>query len=313
MKLTFAVFAARRIVYLLSLLIMLTLAGCQATFMRSLKAPYLFSAYQKTSHAYGSDAQQVLDVYRPTAKAFQGKKLPVIVFFFGGSWRNGERAWYEFFAAHYALKGYVVVLPDYRKAPQNLFPDFMTDAARSVAFTRAHVGEWQGDVAQMFLMGHSAGAHMAALLCLDQRYLRAENLQPSVFKGFIGLSGPYDFLPMTDPLVIEVFNGDANLPASQPIQFAQSGSQAPPMLLIHGNDDQLVWPKNSRNLAERVNAAGGKAQVVVLAKTGHVKTLFQAGRGLRWLAPEVDTLVLTFLRETGADAHDPAVSKPVTQ
>jgi acetyl esterase/lipase len=104
-----------------------------------------------------------------------------------------------------------------------------------------------------------------------------------------------------------VFNGDANLPASQPIEFANSAAQAPPMLLIHGSDDQLVWPKNSRNLAARVNAAGGKAQVVVVAKTGHVKTLFQAGRGLRWLAPEVEPLVLTFLRERASGALD---SKP---
>ena len=216
-------------------------------------------------------------------------------FFFGGSWRSGKRAWYEFFAAHYALKGYVVVVPDYRKAPNHIFPSFVDDAAASVAYVRDNAAKLNVNQKRLYVMGHSAGAHIAALLMLDAQYLQAQRMSPKEIKGFIGLSGPYDFLPMTDPLVVEVFKGNANLPESQPINYAQFGAQAPPMLLIHGQDDQLVYPKNSVNLAAKVNAGGGRAEVVVLPKTGHVKTLFQAGRGLRGLAPEVDTRVLEFL------------------
>jgi acetyl esterase/lipase len=274
---------------ILSLTILLS--ACQAGFMRALKVPYSLSAYQKTTLNYGADPAQKMDVYRPTAGRFRTQKLPVIVFFFGGSWRSGKRAWYEFFAAHYALKGYVVAVPDYRKAPDFIFPSFMDDAAASVAFAAKNLGQ-----NRLYVMGHSAGAHMGALLLLDPQYLHKQNMAPSDIKGFIGLSGPYDFLPMTDPLVVAVFKGDANLPESQPIHFASAGGAAPPMLLIHGQDDALVFPKNSLNLAVKVNAAGGDAQVVVLAKTGHVKTLFQAGRGMRWLAPEVDARVLEFLQ-----------------
>ena len=280
---------------LIALTVISLLAACQAGFMRSLKVPYAFSAYQKTTLSYGNDAAQRMDVYRPTAAQYQGKKLPVIVFFFGGSWRNGRRAWYEFFAAHYALKGYVVVVPDYRKAPNYIFPSFVEDAAAGVAYVRDHSEQLNVDKNRLFVMAHSAGAHIAALLLLDPQYLQAVHMSPTEIKGFVGLSGPYDFLPMTDPLVIAVFKGDANLPESQPINYAQFAAQAPPMLLIHGQDDELVYPKNSVNLAAKVNAAGGHAEVVVLPKTGHVKTLFQAGRGLRGLAPEVDTLVLEFL------------------
>ena len=263
--------------------------------MRSLKVPYSLSPYQKNTLNYGSDPAQRLDVYRPTSAQFQGKKLPVIVFFFGGSWRNGKRAWYEFFAAHYALKGYVVVVPDYRKAPNYIFPSFVEDAAASLAYVRDNAAKLNVDPKRLYVMGHSAGAHIAALMLLDPQYLQAKQMSATEIKGFIGLSGPYDFLPMTDPLVIAVFKGDANLPESQPINYAQFGAKAPPMLLIHGQDDTLVYPKNSVNLAAKVNAAGGRAEVVVLPKTGHVKTLFQAGRGLRGLAPEVDTRVLEFL------------------
>jgi acetyl esterase/lipase len=275
----------------------LLLSACQAGFMRSLKAPHVFSAYQKTSVAYGSDAAQVMDVYRPTAARFRGRRLPVIIFFFGGSWRTGELAWYEFFAAHYALKGYVVVVPNYRKAPAHIFPAFLEDAARAVASVQRRCGEWQGDADQLVLMGHSAGAHMAALLLLDPHYLAAHNLKPALFRAFVGLSGPYDFLPMTDPLVVEVFQGDANLPASQPLNFAGSAASAPPMLLAHGAKDALVWPKNSVNLARAVNAAGGKATVLVVPSVGHVSTLFQAARGLHWLAPTLDSAVDRFLAD----------------
>jgi acetyl esterase/lipase len=280
---------------LLTLTILSLLAACQAGFMRSLKVPYAFSAYQKTALSYGDDPAQRLDVYRPTAAQYRGKTLPVVVFFFGGSWRSGKRAWYEFFAAHYALKGYVVVVPDYRKAPTYIFPSFVEDAAASVAYVRNNSAKLNVNQKRLYVMGHSAGAHVAALLLLDAQYLQAQRMAPTEIKGFIGLSGPYDFLPMTDPLVVEVFKGDANLPESQPINYAQFGAKAPPMLLIHGQDDRLVYPKNSVNLANKVNVAGGRAEVVVLAKTGHVKTLFQAGRGLRGLAPEVDTRVLEFL------------------
>ena len=271
------------------------LAACQAGFMRSLKVPYSLSPYQKSTLNYGNDPAQRLDVYRPTSAQFQGKKLPVIVFFFGGSWRNGKRAWYEFFAAHYALKGYVVVVPDYRKAPNYIFPSFVEDAAASVAYVRDHAGQLNVDQKRLYVMAHSAGAHIAALMLLDPQYLQAKQMSATEIKGFIGLSGPYDFLPMTDPLVIAVFKGDANLPESQPINYAQFGAKVPPMLLIHGQDDTLVYPKNSVNLAAKVNAAGGQAEVVLLPKTGHVTTLFQAGRGLRGLAPEVDTRVMEFL------------------
>lgn len=291
-----------KIAQLLVLLMALNLAACQGGIMRSLKAPYALSPYQKSTQSYGTHKSQKLDVYRPTEKKFAGKTLPMIVFYFGGSWRNGKRVWYEFLAAHYCLQGYVVVVPDYRKAPEFVFPSFMHDAASALAYAHAHATTWQADPTRMLVMGHSAGAHMAALLLLDPSYLAAQQLKPADVAGFVGLSGPYDFLPLTDPLVIEVFNGDALSKASQPINFVQNSAGAPPMLLIHGAKDRLVWPKNSINLAREVNQRGGKATVVIVPKAGHVKTLLQAARGLNWLAPEVDAAVLRFMQDRSQPA-----------
>lgn len=279
------------------LLASFSLAACQGGIMRTLKAPYAFSPYQKTTLSYGSHSAQKLDVYVPTDKKFADQTLPTIVFYFGGSWRNGKRAWYEFFAAHYCLKGYVVVVPDYRKAPEFVFPIFMHDAASAFAYARVHARQWHSSPERVFVMGHSAGAHMAALLSLDPQYLAAENLKPADIAGFVGISGPYDFLPLTDPLVVEVFNGDAQSKASQPINYVEHSAEAPPMLLVHGGKDSLVWPKNSINLAHEVNQRGGSAKVLIVPKAGHIKTLLQAARGLRWLASDIDGAVLAFLRE----------------
>ena len=277
------------------------LSGCQAGFFHSLNAPYAFADYSQTRDVqYQTDPALKLDVYVPNASIVRKGARPTIVFFYGGSWRSGSKNWYEFAAARYALKGYVVFVPDYRKGPQPSFPGFVEDSARAFAYAKEHTAEYGGDPERMFLMGHSAGAHIAGLLATDPSYLQAVGLSKRDITGFVGLAGPFDFLPMTDPKVIAVFQGDANLPASQPINFVD-GSE-PPMLLLHGSDDRVVYPKNSVNLADKVNAAGGMAQVHVYPRLGHLSVLFAAGRGLRSLAPEVEPEITRFIEATQARA-----------
>lgn len=104
---------------------------------------------------FDRDRQLSLDIYRPTGA--QGR-TPVVVFFYGGSWRSGERAYYRFVGQALARRGVMVVIPDYRKAPDHPFPDFMRDAASAVAWTRDNAGASGGDPSRIFLMGHSAGA-----------------------------------------------------------------------------------------------------------------------------------------------------------
>jgi acetyl esterase/lipase len=223
--------------------------------------------------------------------------LPVLLFFYGGSWRNGERAWYRFVAKHYALKGFVVMVPDYRKAPEYIFPAFVEDAARSFAYAREQAAIHGGDSEKIIVFGHSAGAHIGALLSLDPSYLQKHRLRLSDIHGFIGIAGPYDFLPMTSESVIEVFNGDANLASSQPIHFARTLNEpVAPMLLIHGRKDWLVWPKNSANLTAELRAKGVAVTYVELPRAGHFTPLFQAGRGLNWLSPKVDAEIERFVR-----------------
>lgn len=203
-----------------------------------------------------------LDLYLPEA----GDAPPaLVVFFYGGSWQQGERHWYAFVGQALARHGLAVAIPDYRKAP---FPAFMEDAAAAVAWLRGQGGRVGYDPDRIVLMGHSAGAHIAALLATDPQYLARHGLSPADLAGVIGLAGPYDFRPIRSRPLREVFGDDpARHRASQPIAHVD-GSE-PPFLLLHGRDDRLVEPGNSTRMAQRLRARGVPVDLHLVPDLGH--------------------------------------------
>ena len=198
------------------------LAACSP--VKLLNAAIPSSGYKKTGAiAYGTDPRQELDVYVPAAPAAATR--PVVVFFYGGSWQNGDRANYLFVAQALTSRGYVAVLPDYRTYPETAFPGFVDDAAAAVRWTRDHAHEFGGDPARLFVMGHSAGAHLAALIATDPRYLAAQAMSKADLRGMIGLAGPYDFLPIKDRTLLDVFLPARAHKASQSISSAATNRQ----------------------------------------------------------------------------------------
>jgi acetyl esterase/lipase len=129
-----------------------------------------------------------LDVYNPKAK--QGG--PVLVFVHGGSWKSGDRSYYPPVGNRYAGEGFVTVVPSYRLAPKYPHPAQIEDVAAAFAWTVAHGVEYGGDTNRIYVAGHSAGGHLAALLSLDERYLAAHHLSPDWIRGVLALSGAYD-------------------------------------------------------------------------------------------------------------------------
>ena len=233
--------------------------------------------------AYGPLHRQRLDIYALESAA---SNRPVIVFFYGGAWQRGERWKYRFVGEALAADGAVAVVPDYRVYPEARFPDFVRDGARAVAWVRENIGRFGGDPSRIYLMGHSAGAHIAALLALDARYLQGEGLSPRDLRGFIGLAGPYDFLPLRSERLKDVFEdtGDpGRLAATQPINFASP--QAPPSLLLTGASDGVVRPSNTQRLAERLHAAGAVVTEKVYPDLGHPGIILALSTALRHLAP----------------------------
>jgi acetyl esterase/lipase len=157
----------------------------------------------------------------------------VVVFFYGGSWQSGSRDTYRFLGSALARRGIVTVVPDYRVYPEVTFPTFLEDGAAAVDWVRDNVARYGGDRERIVLMGHSAGAHMAAMLAIDGRWLAKVGVEPRRdIAGLVGLAGPYDFLPIRDPTLQLLFEG-ANRPETQPVTFVEGG-EAPALLITGG-------------------------------------------------------------------------------
>jgi acetyl esterase/lipase len=210
------------------------------------------------------------------------------VFFHGGGWTTGDKSQYRFVAEALLSRGYVVVVPSYRLYPTARFPGFVADAAKAVAWSHRHASEYGADASQLFVMGHSAGAHIAAMVSFDERYLAAEGGEAAWVRGFIGLAGPYDFLPLTDEYLKDVFGPVDKYPDSQPINFVDG--REPPALLLHGLSDGTVWPRNSQRLAAKIRAQGGKVTEHYYEGMGHGGVLGALSIYLRSRRPVLDDI-----------------------
>ncbi|HSA79637.1 MAG TPA: alpha/beta hydrolase [Geminicoccaceae bacterium] len=241
--------------------------------------------------AYGDLPRQRLDVYVPDELA---GPAPIVVFFYGGAWESGSKGEFRFVGQALAARGLVTVIPDYRVYPEVRFPTFVADGAAAVAWVRRHIGRLGGEPRQIHLMGHSAGAHIAALLALDQRYLAAAGVEPGTLASFVGLAGPYDFLPLTSATLKRIFEAD-DMAETQPITFADGSS--PRALLLHGENDGTVLPANSERLAAALAAAGNRVELELYPNLDHVALVAALAAPLRWLAPVLDD-VTAFLRAT---------------
>lgn len=267
------------------LLVAAALSACSAPDLVDAFTPR--SGYERESGiAFGPDPRQRLDLYRPDRPK---PGAPTVVFFYGGAWQSGAREEYRFVAQALTERGYAVVIPDYRLYPQVRYPAFLEDGAAAVAWVRrngaAH-GLPDGPVA---LMGHSAGAYIAAMLAEDPRLLRAAGTSPcGAVAAMIGLSGPYDFLPLTEPDLMDIFGPEETRPATQPVTYADG--RGPPLLLLTGDADTRVRPRNSASLAERVREHGGRAELVTYPRLDHVQTVAALAAPLRWLAPVLDDI-----------------------
>lgn len=232
--------------------------------------------------AFGPGERQRLDVYRPT-HASQQKPLPIIVFFYGGSWKTGSKDGYSWLARALAARGFVVVIPDYRLYPDVKYPEFLEDNAAAVRWAITHSREFGGDPTRLIIAGHSAGAYNAAMLALDPRWLG--DARKSV-RGLIGLAGPYDFLPFDTDVTRDVFGGTPDLPSTQPVNVADAAD--PPAFLATGDTDTTVRPRNSDHLAAKLQAAGVAVERKRYAKLGHIGILTAMAKPFRGRASVLD-------------------------
>ena len=252
-------------------------AGCSPLYLINGLAPS--RTYRATAGlAYGPHPRHRLDVYRP---AEQAGPAPLVVFFYGGNWKSGERAEYLFVGEALASRGFVAVIPDYRLYPEVRFPAFLEDCAAATgwAFTRA--AQIGADPTRLVLMGHSAGAYNAAMLALNPAYLKSVRVG-----GWIGLAGPYDFLPLQSDVSKAVFGFPDPPPDTQPIRFVRA--ESPPALLATGDRDATVRAGNTRRLAARLRENDVAVREVLYPSVSHLMLVGSLAAAYRGYAPVLD-------------------------
>lgn len=225
--------------------------------------------------AYGPDPRQKLDVYVPDGA---GPGAPVLLFFYGGGWMSGDRGDYLAFGQAFASAGIVTLVADYRLYPQVRYPAFVEDAAAALAWVHAHAADYRGDPGRVFVSGHSAGGYNAVMLASEPKFLAARGGSLGWIRGVIGIAGPYDFLPLTDPDYIAIFHG-ANNADAMPVNHVTAAR--PPMLLATGDADRTVAPGNADRMAARLRAVGSPVTVVRYPGVGHIGIILSLVPGFR--------------------------------
>jgi acetyl esterase/lipase len=214
--------------------------------------------------AFGNGPRQKLDIYIPDGLT---KPAPVLIFFYGGSWQDGDKDGYRWIGQTFASHGIVTVLANYRLYPPNLYPSFVQDGALALRYVHDEIAKSGGDPGRVFVSGHSAGAYNAIMLASDPKFVHDVGGDLSWIRGAIGIAGPYDFLPMTDPKIITIFGG-ANNPATQPITYIDG--KRPPMLLVDGTADETVDPGNVTRMAAKLRANGSEVETKLYPGVSHI-------------------------------------------
>ena len=265
-------------------------AACSPLSLFATLSPKDPAAVVSRGEAYGPNPRQTLDVYAP--RGARGA-APIAVFFYGGSWDSGRRQDYNWVGRALASRGFVTVVADYRLYPEVRYPVFLEDGALAVRWASDNAARFGGDPTRIVLVGHSAGAYNAVMLSLDGRYLSAAGVDPARIKAVAGLSGPYDFLPLDGAITTRVFGETADLPGTQPLAYVKASS--PPAFLATGDDDSMVYPKNTVALAKRLREAGVAVEERHYAGVDHVRMVLALSRPLRGRAPVLDEMT-DFLR-----------------
>ncbi|MCF6189343.1 MAG: alpha/beta hydrolase [Cocleimonas sp.] len=275
------------------LVVTLILSSCSTSGTELLNSFAGSEGYTKVSNVkYGAYSQNTLDVYQPTTSASApSKPKPVIVFFYGGCWgqcSDLKKSSYLFVAQSFASRGFTTVIADFRQYPAVNFATLMGDASNVMAWTSRNIARYGGDPRRIVVAGHSSGAHIAAMLALNPRY------RQNGLRGFIGLAGPYDFLPLDEDYQRVIFNSANNYANSQPINFVTK--QSPPLLILHGEKDTTVGKHNAVNLSAKAKKKGVDHKLILYPSHSHTSILAALSRPLQGRT-RVLTDMLTFIQE----------------
>lgn len=223
-------------------------------------------------YAEPKNERQMLDVYAPP----KAKDLPVVLWIHGGGWRAGDKANVNKKPQAFAEKGFVFVSTNHRFFPTVSVKEMTGDIAKALRWIHEHAKDHGGDPKAIFVMGHSSGAHLAALVCTDERYLKAEGLPLSIIKGCVPVDVSVYDIPRRlkdggaagTAMFAKTFGDEASQRELSPITYVAKGKSIPPFLILHVAD-RADTKAQSHWLADKLKDAGVSAQVVAAAGATH--------------------------------------------
>jgi arylformamidase len=246
---------------------------CGFCLVALLAAPLLAAepkVHRDLSYTEAKDKQQTLDVYSPAA----GEKHPVVVWIHGGGWQAGDKKEVAKKPQVFTDKGFVFVSINYRLLPRATIKQMAGDAAKAIRWVHDRAKDYGGDPDTMFVMGHSAGAQLAALVCTDDRYLKAEGLSLALIKGCVPVDGDTYDVPMQIKTVekrrADIYRkkfGDADSQKDlSPVTHVARGKHVPPFLILHvadhpetkGQSQRLVKALQEAGISAKAYPAEGK-------------------------------------------------------
>jgi len=263
--------------------------------------------------AFHPDIAPRLDVYRPET----GTGHPVLIYVYGGSWRSGNKELYAPAAQRLLPSGLVLVIPDYTLFPKAGYPRQTEEIAAAIAWTLDHISDYGGDPQRVVLAAQSAGAQIAGLALLEPRWLAAHHHTIAELRGFVGISGVYDFgavlahygaNPQAREMLVEILGSLDNAGPASPISHVTP--DAPPALLIHGDADTTVPIGIGRQFHERLQAAGVPSEFITFPGAGHADILFRA---LTEQPPRLFDSIVSFVSRCTTTSAEPGALVEASQ
>jgi len=235
--------------------------------------PYEFTATTNLIYYNGpgfNPQKHILDVFSPKDLP----SAPVLFFIHGGGWRSGDKSIYPFLGRTFAQQGFVTVVISYRLTPEVQHPGHIQDVARAFAWTYKNIAQYGGNPNQIFVTGHSAGGHLAALLALNKKYLQAEGLSTDLIKGVSPISGVYNITALAG--FNDVFTSDPEMRRdASPV--AQVSDKQPPFLLIYAQNDLPTLDAQAVELSKLLQQKSTEAKTLLVPNKDHISIIGSIG------------------------------------
>ena len=224
-------------------------------------------AYVEAGHE-----RHILDVYAPT----EDENHPIVFWIHGGGWQAGDKSSVQVKPQAFVDKGFVFASTNYRLLPDGTIKQMGEDVAKAIHWVHDHAEECGGDSSRMFVMGHSAGAQLAALVCTDDRFMKAEGLSPSIIRGCVPVDGDTYDVPMQIATVKErvaniyrrKFGDEASQKDLSPVTHVTKGKYIPPVLILHVAEHPETRMQSQR-LAKVLQEAGFTAKAYPAQNKDH--------------------------------------------